>query len=278
MKRIHAKPLFAAALAVLINGATFSMPAQARAIKLWEQLTDDGEVDIEFYETESKKYFMVMISAEGVATVAIFPDEDNPEADSTGPGSHTSAPDVVHLIEVGDATYKVRIVPADSAELLGHLKNGGGLGPVYNPSDDDNGNGHGDAPDHSMEVKKTAAEIREQIRVANIIANDLATLEGSMGDGDEGGGESPTGFNTDGSPGGTGDDEGDYTEGQNKTIGKTEKDLLGAKPDVVNPPHWGSDTATHGAGRSATGGADGGGGAGGSNAGGSARSAASTHG
>ena len=78
-------------------------------------------------------------------------------------------------------------------------------------------------------------------------------LGSAMGDGDEGGGESATGFNKNSGAGDPGNDDGDYTEGQNKTVGKTEKDLLGAKPDVVNPPHWGSDTATHGGNRSSTG-------------------------
>jgi len=58
-----------------------------------------------------------------------------------------------------------------------------------------------------------------------------------MGDGDEGGSESPTGPNKTGNSNNSGDDTGDYTEGQNKSVGKTEKDLLGAKPELINPPH-----------------------------------------
>ena len=63
-------------------------------------------------------------------------------------------------------------------------------------------------------------------------------LGSSMGSGEyEGGGESPTGFNKGGNTGGKPDDNGNYSEEQNKTIGKTETDLLGPRPAVVNPPH-----------------------------------------
>ncbi len=122
-----------------------------------------------------------------------------------------------------------------------------------------------------MEVKKTAAEIRAEIAAANAIADRLATLGIAMGDGDEGGGESAAGFNKDSGAGDPGNDDGDYTEGQNKTVGKTEKDLLGPKPEVVNPPHQ------SGGGRSASGGAGGRAG-GGSLGGGAAHGATSTHG
>ena len=178
------------------------------------------------------------------------------------------------MIKSGAATYTVKIAPADSAELMAQLEGalkGGGLGPRYNPSDDDNGHGHGDAPTHSMEVKKTQAEINQEIATANEIARELANIGGAMGDGDEGGGESPTGANKNGNGSGKdpGDDQGDYTEGQNKTVGKTEKDLLGAKPDVVNPPHL--DRTTGGEHDSTAGGAGHGGAAGG------AHNGASTH-
>jgi len=66
-----------------------------------------------------------------------------------------------------------------------------------------------------------------------------------MGDGDEGGTESPTGPDKNGKGGNSGDDSGDYTEGQNKSVGQTEKDLLGPKPEVVNPPHIRTATGEH---------------------------------
>jgi hypothetical protein len=249
MVRVSAKPFVAGAFAMLLGSTMLTTSAQAGVcVFVGEDTDDDGSTTELWQDTEDGHEFIIMISADGVYSLYDPPDNPNPDDESTGPGSHSDKPDVVKLIELGGASYKVRIAPADSPELMAHLRGlqGGGLGPRYNPSDDDNGNGPGAAPGGSMEVKKTPDEIRLQIEVANIIANERATLEGAMGDGDEGGGEGPTGFNKNGP--GTGDDDGDYTEGQNKTVGKTEKDLLGAKPEVVNPPH------TSGGGRSATGG------------------------
>lgn len=263
MVRFTARPFVAGAFAALLGGTMLTAPAQAGVcIFVGEDTDDDGSTTELWRDTEDGHLFIIMVSADGEYSLYDPPGDPNPEDGTTGPGSHSDKPDVVKLIELGGATYKVHIAPADSPELMAHLRGlqGGGLGPRYNPSDDDNGNGPGPAPDHGMEVKKTPAEIRLQIVVANIIANERATLEGSMGDGDEGSGEGPAGFNKDGSPGGTGDDDGDYTEGQNKTVGKTEKDLLGAKPEVVNPPHWGNDLGSHGGNRSATGGSSTGGG------------------
>jgi hypothetical protein len=242
----------------MLGATALLTPAVADKL-IFSDLEDDGSVT-ELYQSDDGHIWAIFISADGKTYTVYDPSNPNPDGDETGAGSHSSKPDVVGMIKSGDATYKVRLAPADSPELMSHLRgvlDGGGLGPHYNPGDDDNGRGPGSAPSHGMEVKKTDAEIRQEIAVANEIAGELATLAGSMGDGSEGSGESPTGFNKSGSPGGTGDDQGNYTEGQNKTVGKTEKDLLGAKPELVNPPHnsTGGRTAAGGA-------AAGGGGAG----------------
>jgi hypothetical protein len=284
MKRIFAKPLFAAALAVLIDGAVLSRAATAYPIDQWEELQPDYSVTTIYYDPVTRLEWAVNVSREGKLTAIFIISNPNPEDNTTGKGSHADKPDVVKLIKDGDVTYQVHVAPADVPQLIAHLEGklgfGGGLGPHYNPSDDDNGNGPGPAPEHSMEVKKTPDEIRQEIRVANEVAQALATLGSAMGDGDEGGGESFAGFNKNSGAGDPGNDDGDYTEGQDKTVGKTEKDLLGAKPDVVNPPHWGSNTATHGDNRASSRGAAGGGSgkAGGGSLGGSAHSAMNSRG
>jgi hypothetical protein len=274
--RLSLKPCIAGTFAALLFGASaLATPAYAAPVKLWEEYDDDdGTVVVMYYDSECDCKWAMIFDKDGGMTVYHFVD-GNPEDTASGRGSHADAPDVVRLIKLGAITYKVRIAPADSAELLGHLKGGGGLGPRYNPSDDDNGSGHGDAPTHSMEVKKTQAEINEEIAVANEVVAELAAIGTAMGDGEEGGSESANGPNKNGngSGKGPGDDQGDYTEGQDKDIGKTEKDLLGAKPDVVNPPHWertgagGSDHASSAGGGSSH-----------NSLGGGAHNATSTHG
>jgi len=241
---------------MLLGGTMLSTPALAAKL-IWTELEDDNSVTC-LYQDEDGHIWAMFISADGKTFTVYDSGDSNPYIDTTGPGSHSDKPDVAGLIKSGDATYKVRIAPADSPELAAHLRGaleGGGLGPRYNPGDDDNGSGPGAAPDHSLGVKKTHDEIRQEIAVANEIARQLANIGGAMGDGDEGGTESPTGPNKNGKGGGNGDDDGNYTEGQDKDVGSTEKALLGAKPELVNPPHWErTGTGDHG---HATGGAGG---------------------
>jgi len=261
MDRFIAKPFIAAAFAMLLGSTALSTAASADSRICFTVYDDeDGTVTTVYQDNEDGHYWLIEISADG-NTYTVYDSNPNPNDDATGKGSHSDKPDVVGLLKSGAATYTVKIAPADSPELMAHLQsvlNGAGLGPHYNPGDDDNRNGPGAAPTHSMTVRKTDAEIRSEIATANEIANALANLEGSMGDGDEGSGEGPNGFNKNG-PGNPGDDDGNYTEGQDKTVGKTEKDLLGPKPEYVNPPHWG-DAATHGDGHASTGGGSAGGG------------------
>jgi hypothetical protein len=269
-KRVRADWVRRGIFAAVVFGTTALLTPAVADKLIFSDLEDDGSVT-ELYQSADGHIWAIFISADGKTYTVYDPSNPNPDGDETGAGTHSSKPDVVGMIKSGEATYTVRLAPADSPELMAQLRSvldGGGLGPHYNPGDDDNGRGPGSAPTHSMEVKKTDAEIHQEIVVANEIAGELATLGAAMGDGSEGGGESPTGFNKSGSPGGTGGDEGNYTEGQNKTVGKTEKDLLGAKPEVVNPPHQSNG------GRSATGGGSVAGGA----AGGAAHNAAGAHG
>jgi hypothetical protein len=268
--RLDVKPRLGGAIAALLLGATaLTSPAQAYPQRVWEDLSPgDHTLVVEYYDAQTRMRWCVMVNEAGQleAIFIISSGNPNPEDTSTGPGSHIDKPDVVHMIEVGDATYKVRVVPADSPELMGHLQGTAGLGPVYNPADDDNGNGPGPAPSHSAEVKLTPAEIRQRIRVENEVAATLAKLGAAMGDGDEGGTETPTGGNQHGKGGKSENDDGGYEEGRNKSVGKTEKDLLGAKPEYVNPPHWertGASGHDHSAGGAGTGGAGGGAHAGG---------------
>jgi len=267
MARIHSKPLVArfavagAFSAMLLGGTMLSAPASADSKPVWTEIEDDGSVTT-LYEDDDGHFWCIFTYTDG--TFEVYDRSgDSPENEQTGKGSHSEKPDVVGLIKDGVVTFTPRIAPADSAELLGHLQGTGGLGPHYDPGDDDNGHGPGAAPSHSMEVKKTREEILQEIAVMNAIARELATLGGSMGDGEEGGTESPTGPNKQGG-GNHGDGDGNYTEGQDKDIGQTEKDLLGPKPDVVNPPHLdrtaGGSLGDHSS--SATGGGTGGGGSG----------------
>ena len=257
MVRFTAKPLIAGAFALLLGSTALSTAASAGSHICFTVLEDDGTIDTVYKDDEDGHYWLIEISADGKTfTVYDFADS-NPDDTSTGKGSHSDKPDVASLIESGAATYTVRIAPADSPELMAHLQSalsGAGLVAHYNPGDDDNGSGPGAAPTHSIKVTKTDAEIRAEIAAANEIARQLALIGSGMGDGSEGGSEGPNGFNKSGAPGGTGNDDGNYTEGQNKNIGKTETGLLGPVPEVVNPPHWGNDVGNHGDHTSADGG------------------------
>jgi len=268
MARSPSKPIMAGMFAALLLGGTMlSTSASAGTLKLiYQDLDDDGTVTELWKDQEDGVIIAIITTKDGDIDV-VDPGNPNPEDTATGPGSHSDKPDVVAMIKSGDATFRVRIVPADSPELLGHLQSaldGAGLGPHYNPSDDDNGHGPGAAPTHGMGVKKTSAEIRAEIAAANEVANDLSIIEASMGEGDEGGTESATGPNKNGNGTGKGpgDDEGNYTEGQDKDVGKTEKDLLGPKPEFVNPPHF-DRTSTGDGSHAATGGGNHAGGLGG---------------
>jgi hypothetical protein len=267
MTRMISRALLAGVFAALLGGTMLSTQAMAYPKVVARDQGDDGSTMILLEDANVGHQWLVIISKDGKLEGVYIVSNPNPDDNTTGPGSHTDKPDVAQMIKLGDVTYKVRIAPADSVELISHLRGslrGGGLGPRYNPGDDDDGHGHGDAPDHSMEVKKTQDEINQEIATANAVARQLAALGGAMGDGDEGGGESPGGFNKNGSGKDPGDDQGDYTEGQNKDIGKTETGLLGAKPELVNPPHWErTGSGEHGAGRTGTGAGAGHGGVGG---------------
>jgi len=236
MTRTKSKLTLATAFFAMLLGTTMlSAPAFADT-QIWEELNDDGSVTV-LYKSADGSIWALMYEKDGSVHAYIPGGESNPDDTSTGKGSHSDRPDVIGMIKSGKATYTIKIAPADSAELISHLSGDGGLGPHYNPGDTDNGQGPGAAPTHSMEVKKTQAEIKAQIATLNAVAKALAVLDTSMGSGDEGSGEGPTGFNKGGGKGGKPDDNGNYSEGQNKTIGKTEKDLLGPRPAVVNPPH-----------------------------------------
>jgi hypothetical protein len=54
------------------------------------------------------------------------PSNPNPDGDETGAGSFSFKPDVVSIFKSGDATYTVRIAPADSPERLN-----GFTGPAF---------------------------------------------------------------------------------------------------------------------------------------------------
>jgi len=262
MARFVSRTLIAGSFAALLGGTMLSTPALAAKL-IFQDLEDDGSVTC-LYQNEDGHVWAMFISADGKTFTVYDSGNPNPDDTATGKGSHSDKPDVAGMIRNGAATYTVKIAPQDSPELEAHLEGAlggdGGLRPHYNPGDDDNGHGPGNAPDNSLGNKKTPEEIRQEIAVANEIANSLATLGASMGDGDEGGTESPTGPNKNGKGGNTGDDDADYSDGQNKSVGQTEKDLLGPKPEYVNPPHW---TRTESGEHNATG-AGGGAGGGGS--------------
>ena len=242
MTRTMSRLALAVAFAMSLAVATHTAPAFAEWQEADVHVDDDGSTLIWMHEKETGKWALWVIKPDNTNEIYEGDEEGNPnpEDTATGKGSHSDKVDVAGLIKSGKATYKVHIAPADLAELVSHIKgalgNGGGLGPHYNPGDQDTDHGPGNAPSHSMQVKKTAAEIRQQIRVINEVARTLQGIATAMGTGEEGGSESPNGPNKHGH-GGKSDDSGNYTEGQNKNVGKTEKSLLGAKPEVINPPH-----------------------------------------
>jgi hypothetical protein len=281
MTRFYSKPAArlatGGALAMLLGSTllttAFTQPAYAGNPKvILSELEDDNSVST-FYREDDGHIFEINISADG-KTFTVYDgfmdDNPNPESDVTGPGSHSEKPDYVTMIKSGDATYTVRVVPAESPELTANLKGsmGGvnGLGPRYNPGDDDNGNGPASAPSNNRGWNKTWAEIRAEIATANEVARSMGTLRESMGDGSEGSGESAPGANKGSNSGDIGDARGSYADGQDSLVGKTERDLLGPVPTIVNPPHEQSRGTAGGSAR-----------AGGSTAGGGAASGGAAH-
>lgn len=255
MTRTKSKATLGTAFFALLLGTTMlSAPARAEWIDGDVHVDDNGDTLIWMYETDTQKWALWVTHPDNTNDIWEG-DEDsnpNPEETSTGPGSHSDKPDVIGLIKSGKATYTVHLAPLDSAEFMSHIKGGDGLGPHYNPGDQDDGHGPGSAPVHSMTVKKTAAEIRSELAALNAMADALQIIETSMGSGDEDGSESANGPGKGNGKGGKVDDSGNYTEGQNKTVGKTEKDLLGAHPEVINPPHLNKVGKTGGAGSGKT--------------------------
>ncbi len=234
------------ALAVLLGStiltAAFTQSAsadvEAEPIAVYSALENDGSVST-FFEEADGHLFEINISADG-KTFTVYDGDlnDNPESDVVGPGSHSDKPDFVALVKLGAATLRVRIVPADSSKLMSHLTGSMGgdntLVTHYNPGEGDDGSvpmpstfGGGD-----KQWKKLLAEIR----ASNEVAREMGTIRQAMGDGSEGGSESPTGF-TKGSNSGKFGDTGSYADGQDSTIGQDERDLLGPVPTIVNPPH-----------------------------------------
>ena len=236
----HTRSTLALATAMLLATTMLSAPARADYKKVGEFGTSDGGAKIVYYDDDTDSSMIITISGEGVIT-EVWSDDSNPDEQATGAGSHSDKPDVIGLLKSGKAGYTVRIAPADSSQLMGIVgRNGSGLGPHYNPGEQGDDKGPGAAPSHSMSVSKTQEEIKIEIQTMNAVARQLQSIATAMGEGDEGGSESPNSPNGHGSHGNGVDTSGNYTEGQNKTVGDTEKALLGAKPEVVNPPHLNS--------------------------------------
>ena len=278
MKNVRGFRASAAAAAALLAAGLLAVPAHADKL-IFQDLEDDGGVTM-LYESDDGHIWALFADKDGNYTVFDPSGDSNPDDTSTGKGSHADQPDVAELIKNG-ADIHVRIAPADSPELLAHMRGsfGGDNGPAphWNPGDDDNGHGPGTPPDHSKDNGKTPEQIRAEIATANQLARNYANWRDSMGSGEEGGTEtwggpnkkgSPTGGNNDNKPNDKDDDQGSNDNPpDNDTLGDTLS--LGPKPEVVNPPIVSRDGATGGGGAARNGGAHaaaGGGAAGGAHA------------
>lgn len=155
----------------------------------------------------------------------------NPNPEDNGKG--ISKPDVEQLLK--NANYKTH-TNVENTPLGGILnKQGKGFNPRGNPGDDishDKGPGrpHNGADDY----KKSAKQIADEQRLKNMDARANYNGKTGMGDGSEGGGESPIGPGNHGKGKNNGGGDGSsYKDHQNKNVGQTYD--LGPKPEYINP-------------------------------------------
>jgi hypothetical protein len=213
----------------------------------WDQIgswSNSAGSRLDVYQNMDDKTQLMFIRTSKDGTVGIMYATLKPSGDP-GPDANSNKrierPDVAALIRAGILRIEVRVAPADSAQLSKIIDaNGFGFAPHGNPGDQDNTNGGpGRTPVHGTPEdaagKKTPQEIAELVRAMNEVARSIESITGAMGDvGDAS--ENAPGFNKTGN-GNNGkgvDTRGNYTENQNKTVGKTES--LGPRPQYVNPP------------------------------------------
>jgi hypothetical protein len=239
MKRTWSRLAIAAPLALLLGTAMLPAMVATPASAGWDEIgtghNKQGDT-VTYYQND--KTIVVCWEHDGVLHI-VFIDtgksDPDPNSTSSGKGTRTDKPDVAALIKQGVITINVHVAPADSAELSKLIStNGSGLGPHGNPGDQDTVSGPGRTPVHSDTVDKTTKEIAQATRVMNQVARDLEGIATAMGDADSGEGPTTANKNNNGNNGHGVSKVGDYTEGQNKTLGKTES--LGAFPQLVNPP------------------------------------------
>lgn len=212
--------------------ATAMLPGVAFADTYVGSFTDKNGARVDAYEDDAGENWFIVTNKDGtVYTIGV----GNPDPNGSGKTGPSSAGDVQNLLKKVKNAY----APKKNAEqtIIGKYMNASGKGfaPHGNPGD----TGYGDKGAPTLKTDgPTKAEI-DRANAAKATANFNAktgnNMNNDMSGGLGGGGEGP-GFNKGGKGGGKGGsgDNSSYTDGQNKTIGKTES--LGPKPEVVNPP------------------------------------------
>lgn len=187
---------------------------------------------VDAYEDDQGDNWFIVYGKDGTIYVI---GAGNPNPDGSGKTGPSSAADVANLLKKVRNAYAPKKNPEQTVIGKYMSRSGQGFAPRGNPGD----TGYGDkgAPTPGGNSGPTKAEldrIRADKNAVNVNAKAGNNMNNDMSGGLGGGGEGP-GFSTGGKGGKKGSSDGSsYTDGQNKTIGKTES--LGPKPEVVNPP------------------------------------------
>lgn len=250
MKRIRSAFRFSMPVALLLGTAalapTITAPAFAddgstewKFVTQWKGSAGD---DIVMYkDTETDRLLVEIWHDDGTYSVIIFgAQRQYGGSGDPGPDANNDkgieVPKVAGMIAKGLITYTVKANPENTPLAKWIERDGGGIVTHWN-NDDDKGR-PGLPKVNNNEGGLTDKQKAEITRLVNYAAKTLGELGTSMGDGfDALGGESAPTFNKSGSSGrskGTGTGEGSKNTG---VYVPRDIDSLGARPDLVNPPH-----------------------------------------
>ena len=200
-----------------------------------ERRNKNNDATVVTYQDNDTKWLLIeKWYDDGSFTVALFKPAGDPGPDSVS-DKGLQPPDVVDAIKKGLITYTVKANPEDTPLAKWIERDGGGFVTHWN---NDNDKGRPGLPKvNNNEGGLTDKQKAEITRLVNYAAKTLGELGTSMGEGEALGGESAPTFNKSGSSGrskGTGTGEGSKNTG---VYVPRDIDSLGARPDLVNPPH-----------------------------------------
>jgi hypothetical protein len=207
----------------------------------WQTWTEsDGTVVTAFVNPNDRDFILLVeVWKDGsVAThIQDISGKSDPGPDDNGKG--TEPVNVAGLIAKGRVKYQVKANPENTPLASWIDSEGGGATPHWNPGDDTDNKGPGNAPTINT-GGPTEKQKQSFAKLMNEAAKQVQAFGTSMGgDVDALGNENAPGLpvNKNGNSGGKGNTNNgtDNNSGKRKTFGSDMS--LGPRPDLVNPPH-----------------------------------------